>query len=257
MLFSEKDFEEFSISAMEKQNMSKVKEITECLDSFPNLDGKKIGLFYSGGLDSQTVAAALLKKGHDVTLITVDNGAYINQDITETAVGYLTKLDVPGKIVNHVTLSSYVLFQEMAIRKIPEDVKTYGVDYTCLGCKLAMLAVAIVHSKTQGITALLDGFVKAQETYPEQTPPFMDYMNRLCLSNGIEHHSPIYNFNSKEKVKYLAVALGVPPRSLDGSCLFEERPIKVDEAAIADYVQRKDKHVKAYISMHAGLAAPK
>lgn len=237
--------------------MPKVKEITEYLDSFPNLEGKKIGLFYSGGLDSQTVAAALLKKGNNITLITIDNGANINQDITKTAVGYLSKLDTQGKISAHVTLSSYALFQEMAIRKISEDVKIYGVDYTCLGCKLAMLAVAIVHSKAQGITALLDGFVKAQETYPEQTPPFMNYMKNLCTSHGIEHHSPLYAFNSKEKVKYLAVALGVPPRSLDSSCLFEERPIKVDEAAIADYVQRKDKHVTAYIKMHASLAAPK
>lgn len=157
--------------------MHKMEEINACLRDFPKLDGKNLGLFYSGGLDSQTLAALLLKKGHDLTLITVDNGANVHTDITKTATDYLNGLEAPGKIKAHATLSAYTLFQEIAIRRTTEDVVKYGADYTCIGCKLSMLAAAIAYSKENGINVLLDGFVKAQEFYPEQTKAYIDFVD--------------------------------------------------------------------------------
>ncbi len=233
--------------------MGKIQEIAVCLNNFPKLEAKKIGLFYSGGLDSQTVAAALLNMGYDITLITIDNGAQTNKDIANTAVNYLAALKTPGKITNHAHLSAQALYRDIAIRKLPEDIKKYGVDYSCLGCKISMLAVAIVYAKEQGIDALLDGFVKAQAFYPEQTNAYINFVDSMCSDYGIEHHSPLYALNDKEKVKFLAVTLGVPTRSLDCNCLFEERAMEVNEADVSDYLQRKKEDVESYIAMHSNL----
>ncbi|MEH0019582.1 MAG: 7-cyano-7-deazaguanine synthase [Desulfobacter sp.] len=230
--------------------MEQIQKITACLDSFPQLEGKKIGLFYSGGLDSQTVAAALLKKGYDITLITIDNGASVNEKIIETAVYYLSKLNYSGKIKEHVMLSSFGLFQALAIRQTANDIKNFGIDYTCLGCKLSMLAVSIVYARENNIETLLDGFVRAQEFYPEQTNAYIEFIDLMCKENGIDHHSPIYTLDDKETVKSLAVMLGVPPRSLDSSCLFEERPIPVDEKKIEAYLQSKKRFIEDYIEMN-------
>ena len=77
----------------------------------------------------------------------------------------------------------------------------------------------------------------------------------MCTDYGIEHYSPLYSLNDKEKVKFLASTLGVPIRSLDSSCLFEERPLQVKEEHVADYVNRKREHIDTYIAMSANLAS--
>jgi predicted subunit of tRNA(5-methylaminomethyl-2-thiouridylate) methyltransferase len=71
--------------------------------SFPCLEGKKIGVFYSGGMDSQVVSAALLRKGYDITLITVNNGAMKDISTPRKAAEYLYNLDCEGKVIDNTT----------------------------------------------------------------------------------------------------------------------------------------------------------
>jgi 7-cyano-7-deazaguanine synthase in queuosine biosynthesis len=221
--------------------------------SFPSLEGKKIGVFYSGGMDSQVVSATLLKKGYDITLITVNNGAIKDINTPRKAAEYLYNLDCEGKVLDHVFLSSFSIFQNMVIRKLSEDIAKYGKDYSCVGCKLGMLAVAIFYAKSKGINVFLDGFVKAQNFYPEQTNAYISFVNRICKENEIEHYSPIYELSDKEQVKKIAITLGVPARSIDSSCLFEERPLQVSEEEVDDYLKNKESSVKEHIRLLCDL----
>lgn len=219
----------------------------------PNLQDKNIGVMYSGGMDSSVVAALLLKKGYDITLITVDNGAFKHPELAKDAATNLHKLEYKGKILDHIYLSSFDVFQEMTIRKLSEDIEKYGKDYSCVGCKLGMMAATIAYSKANNINVLMDGFVKAQEFYPEQTNTYISFIDNLCSENKIEHLSPIYSLSDKEQIKKLAINLNIPPRSIDSICLFEERPLEVNEKEVQDYVQSKESYIKTYIEFYESI----
>lgn len=223
------------------------------LIKLPSLKGKKIGVLYSGGMDSSVVTGILLKKGYDITLITIDNGALKHVEIAKIAAKFLFDLSYNGKILDHIYLSSFDLFQEMVIRKLTEDIVKYGKDYSCAGCKLGMMAVAIAYSKSHGIDVIVDGFVKAQKFYPEQTTAYITFIDKLCKEYQIEHYSPIYNISTKQQVKQLAISLNIPPRSIDGICLFEERPLQVDEQEVHDYLQSKEYYIRNYINFYEKL----
>jgi len=221
-------------------------EFFEKLESLP-LQNKNIGVLFSGGLDSSVVSALLLTKGYEITLITINNGAMKNVEISKSSTFFLEKIG-KGKIKEHVFLPSDYLFREIGVRKAVEDIMDFKKDYSCVGCKLAMLAVTIAYCKKYNISVLVDGFIKAQDFYPEQTQAYIEATHQLCKDYDISLHSPIYCIESKDQVKQLAQQLNIPAKSFDATCLFEERPIRAKEEDIKNYIQKKLPEIRKHIS---------
>jgi PP-loop superfamily ATP-utilizing enzyme len=143
--------------------------------NIPDLRNKNIAVMFSGGMDSMVVSALLLKKGYDICLMTVDNSAFDDVNIARRNLCCLDTIN-GGKIKDHIFLSSTAIFREMVIRRLSADISKFKKDYTCAGCKLGMLAVVIAYAKTHNIDIIVDGFVKAQSFYPEQTKGYLMIM---------------------------------------------------------------------------------
>lgn len=208
---------------------------------------KNIGVLFSGGLDSTTVTGLLLSRDCIVTLITVDNGALSNIKIAREQAKNLACLG-RGKIKEHVFLDSSFLFREIAIRSLVGDILKYKKDYVCVGCKLSMLCVAIAYAKNNGINVLVDGSTKSQDFYPEQTKSYVQATHKLCKENDITLLRPLYELNSKDEIKKLALLLGLYPRSVDAVCLFEERQVESKEDEIENYIENRIQCIKEYIN---------
>jgi hypothetical protein len=82
---------------------------------------------------------------------------------------------------------------------------------------------------------------------------YLEITNKLYKEYGITHYSPIYELDDKEKVKQIAISLGLPPRSMDPSCLFEERALDVVDDEVKEYLNGKIQMCKDYIQFLVNL----
>ena len=96
--------------------------------------------------------------------------------------------------------------------------KKYGT-LVCCGCKLAMLAEAILFCREHGIRELADGFRREQIYYPEQTAEYMVPAGRLAQSFKVRYVHPLYEAKDAD-VHRMAAEEGLPPVALQPSCLF-------------------------------------
>ena len=183
---------------------------------------KKVLILFSGGADSTATAIHYLKMGYRTYLVTFDNGVEINLSNSEKKAQMIIKKS--PRLCSWQMLNSRELFHEMAIKTLEKDVKKYGV-LVCCGCKLAMLAQAILLCKKNGIKIIADGFEKGQNYYPEQTPDYIYAADLLCKKFGIKNEHPLYDLNPEE-IEKLTVQAGLPPAPLQASCMFGENRLK-------------------------------
>lgn len=209
---------------------------------------KRIVVLFSGGADSTSVAVHYLKNGYHAHLITFDNGAQRWLSLSKYK-GKSIEMQFPESCV-YGLLDCTKLFRELAIRNLEEDVRRYG-NLVCCGCKLAMLAEAILYCKKNGIAEIADGFKKEQDYYPEQTPEYMDMADEFARRHGISYRHPLYETGDEvpdepEDGEYIPV----PP--MQASCLFGENPI-TDRQFIEAYVRSKLPAMRKYIE---GVLSP-
>jgi 7-cyano-7-deazaguanine synthase in queuosine biosynthesis len=204
-------------------------------------NSKKVLILFSGGADSTATAAYYLKNGYYVHLVTYDNGAERNLHCSEKKANIIIS-KFPGR-VQWELLDSRDLFHRLAIKSLETDVKKYG-NLVCCGCKVAMLAKAIVYCRQHSIKIIADGFEEGQIYYPEQTPEYIEVTAKLASKYGITYEHPLYKL-SKDEIENLKLAAGIPPEPLQAACLFGEN--RLTSQFIRQYTTDKIPLAEEYI----------
>lgn len=202
---------------------------------------KKVLILFSGGIDSTATSLYYLQKGYKAQLITFDNGAEKELDKSEHSADLIKQKF--GKRCSWKLLNSSLLFHKIAIKNLEQDVKKYG-NLICCGCKIAMLAEAIIYCKKNGIKIIADGFEKGQTYYPEQTPEYIGATNSFAKEFGISCEHPIYNMSSKE-IRDVVINAGIREKPRQAFCLFGFNRVK--NKNIRKYVQDKLPIARQYI----------
>lgn len=203
---------------------------------------EKVLILFSGGADSTAAAAYYLLKNYYAELVTFDNGAQRAMgNSEEKARAIIARFPdrCSWKIFNCIAL-----FHKIAIKNLEQDVTKYG-NLICCGCKLAMLAQAVIYCAATGIKTIADGFVKTQTYYPEQTPEYIEVTRKFAAEYGITYEHPLYRMRA-EKIRELAVEAGIPPEPLQAECLFGLN--KTKNSRIREYTTVKLPDVRSYIT---------
>ena len=203
---------------------------------------KRIAILFSGGYDSSAVAAYYLKRGRVAHLITFDNGAQKWLELSEYKAESIEKR-FPGRCSWRL-LDCTFLFHEIAIKTLESDVREFG-NLVCCGCKLAMLAEAIIYCRKNGIAELADGFRKEQDYYPEQTPDYMTRADRFAAAYGIDYLHPLWDHPGLTP-QQMALDAAIPTSAMQAYCLFGQNPVR-EKRFIGPYVESKLPALKAYV----------
>ncbi|NCC53172.1 MAG: hypothetical protein EOM20_18430, partial [Spartobacteria bacterium] len=173
-------------------------------------------VLFSGGRDSLAAAAYYLMRQCPVILYTFDNGAERHLELSEQTATALSDL-FPG-ICRRQSASSVELFHEIAVASLEDDIRRFG-HLICVGCKLAMLTLAIAYSRAHHIGIIADGFRAGQDYYPEQTPEFIEITAAFAAAYDIRYEHPIYGLDEPALEQRLADAtIHIEPRQ--AACLF-------------------------------------
>ncbi|PKM99404.1 MAG: hypothetical protein CVU78_06520 [Elusimicrobia bacterium HGW-Elusimicrobia-2] len=207
---------------------------------------KDIVVLFSGGVDSVAAALYYIIKGLSVHLLTFDNGAESHLEKSENKAKEL-KLKYPEALVWSLG-NSQRLFQKLALKNLEKDVKKYG-NLICCGCKMAMLAEALIYCRKNKIKFIADGFRKEQGYYPEQTRGYMDVASELAESFGVKYEHPVYNVKLSG-IKKLIKKAGISAVPSQASCLFAFNRVTND--MIWEYTALKAKAVKKYVKGKSG-----
>ncbi|MEA2081195.1 MAG: 7-cyano-7-deazaguanine synthase [Elusimicrobiota bacterium] len=199
---------------------------------------KRIAVLFSGGVDSVAAALYYVKKGYEVHLLTFDNGAESGLEKSGKKADEL-KLEYPDN-VKWEARDSRELFRKLAIRDMERDVRKYG-NLICCGCKMAMLAEALIYCRKNKIRILADGFRKEQKYYPEQTRAYMDIAAEIAGDFGVKYEHPVYDM-SLVRVKKFIESAGISAVPSQASCLFAFNRVSND--MIGEYTALKAKAVK-------------
>lgn len=203
---------------------------------------ERVAILFSGGADSTATALHYLQKKRPVALLTFYNGAESMMDLARYRAGLLRERF--GDLCGWEQRDVKDLFHCLAIRTLEPDVKKYGT-LVCCGCKLAMLAEAILFCREHGIRELADGFRREQDYYPEQTAEYMVPAGRLARSFKVRYVHPLYEMK-EEAVRQAAAESELPPVALQPSCLFAFNRIR-PSVKIRNYVNSKLPAVRAFL----------
>lgn len=219
-------------------------------ENFANDEKSKddIIVLYSGGLDSSALVARCGAYGYKrVHMLTFDNGAMDKLDMSKI------KLDefrdkFPNTEFIHKILSSKYFFKKISLLDIEDDILIYKTNLVCVGCKMAMHALALVYAKKNNIKLVIDGFVKRQEDFPEQDLSFINEIKALYKEYAVDYRNPLYNIvTKKEDVKSILSEYDLSTKSIEPECLFGYTFSKSKSENIKNYISNKIELTKEYI----------
>ena len=159
-------------------------------------------VLFSGGTDSTLAAVSLLQKADRVTLLTCDPGFVHGIEKSRVNARVLRENFGAGR-VRHRILDARPALQAVFRRDLRRDLRTYGFHMAalvCLGCRLAMHTVAIIHNLLEGIAFVADGSIRGQAASSEQLTSTLG-RNRAFYRQkfGLVSLSPIYNQRASDK----------------------------------------------------------
>ncbi|NQT26656.1 DUF523 domain-containing protein [candidate division KSB1 bacterium] len=199
---------------------------------------KKALVLFSGGRDSSVVAGLLAQKNFDLDLLIFDNGASSKIDLIEYRINELKENFPLSKIkVTFENCSS--LLKDIALIHIEDDIKKYGYNLICMGCKLAMLSQAVCYCIDNKINLIATGFVAYENEWPEQMPDVLPLLETMLKKYSIKFINPIYFVESKVEIKKILSKMGLSTNSLEPTCLFGDTAALPDPNTVVNYVNDK------------------
>lgn len=199
---------------------------------------EKVAVLFTGGRDSSLVACLEALQGKEVHLLTCNSGIGIKSELSEIRVEEL-KHRFPEQIVGRTVLPTYGLFRSIAISKLEEDFKRWGVNLILLGDKLAIHAAATVYCLKNGITRIVDGCVGYQKDLAEQKNVAIEILRGFEAEYGITYECPIYHFGSQDDVKYALMTFGLSSKSLEGVSVFGDAFSEPTDQMVEEYMKDK------------------
>lgn len=202
------------------------------------MEKEKVAVLFTGGRDSSLVACLESLKGMEVHLITCNSGIGIKSELSDIRVKELIER-FPENIAGRTILPTYGLFRSIAIENLELDFKKWGVNLVLLGDKLAIHAAATVYCLEKGIKKIVDGCVAYQEDLAEQKDIAIELFKKFEDKYNIKYECPIYNFGSKDDVKYALMTFGLSSKSLEGVSLFGDAFSEPTEQMVKEYINDK------------------
>ena len=201
---------------------------------------QEVVVLYSGGLDSSAVVGYYAIKGYDtIHLLTFDNGAQKNLSLCNVKIDEFRSTFPKTHFIHSIKNSSY-LFKKVALVDIESDFVKYKTNLICVGCKMAMHAMAIIYALENKIGMVADGYAKRQDDFPEQDISAIQEMKAIYSKFNIRYESPLYDvLKSKDATKDLLAKYGLSTKSIEGECLFGGTFSKGDSQSIAAYAKAK------------------
>lgn len=199
------------------------------------MSNNKVAVLFTGGRDSSLVASLEALQGKEVHLLTCDSGIGIGSELSEIRVEQLMRR-FPGQITGRTVLPTYGLFRSIAIEHLEADFKRWGINLVLLGDKLAIHTAATVYCLQNNISRLVDGCVGYQEDLAEQKEVAIDLLKEFEKQYKIEYDSPIYNYGSKDDVKYTLLTLGLSSKSLEGVSIFGDAFSEPSDQQVTEYI---------------------
>ncbi|WP_183256098.1 Rossmann-fold NAD(P)-binding domain-containing protein [Anoxybacteroides tepidamans] len=202
------------------------------------MNKEKVAVLFTGGRDSSLVACLEALQGREVHLLTCNSGIGIKSELSEFRVQELKSL-FPEQIVGRTVLPTYGLFRSIAIARLEEDFKRWGVNLVLLGDKLAIHAAATVYCVQNGIKRLVDGCVGYQKDLAEQKSVAIEILREFEAEYGIIYECPIYHFGSQDDVKYALLTIGLSSKSLEGVSVFGDAFTEPTDQMVEEYMKDK------------------
>lgn len=173
-----------------------------------------VSVFYSGGLDSTSVACmAALKGAARVHLHTLNHGyGYLFASWAEGNVPALERALGRDRIV-HRYVDIKDLFQQLAISTLVRDIREYRATFgCCMGCTMAITTETIIYNLEHGIPHIMMGS-SVGGTYAAQSMPVtVGLQKKFCARYGIVYSTPLLDDNIvKAQERSLLRALGISP----------------------------------------------
>jgi adenylyl- and sulfurtransferase ThiI len=206
------------------------------------MSAAQIAILFSGGIDSTAAAVTFLREGCAAHLLTFSNGAEQWLSLAEGKAKTI-RCRFPD-LCSWRLLDCAHLFHELAISNLEDDIKRYG-NLVCCGCKLAMLAEAIIYCRQNRIDRLADGFRNDQDYYPEQTPHYMGPADEFARRFGISYLHPFYDAWDRD-LEEIAREAAVPASSVQPYCLFGRNPVQ-PSGRIRKYLLSKIPRAEQYV----------
>ncbi len=213
-----------------------------------NKENPQVVVLFTGGRDSSLTASLLANRGKFVHLLTCNNGANINSEISEFRYNELKK-NFDHHIVSRIIIPSHGLFRRISLADIESDFKKFGKNLILLGDQLSIHTQAIIYCIVNEIKELASGFVTYENDFAEQTPIAIQLLKSFVGEYGIEYSTPVYEYKSIDEVKYQLLDFGISTKSLEGFSLFADTFSIPTEDEIKAYIESKLSICREYIKL--------
>lgn len=184
--------------------MSEKVRVTPAEHEVPGQGGlidAKIGVMFSGGLDSTLTALRLAERFRHVHLVTYGMGRGLRfMGNSKYHVRELRQILGEDRFTHHL-VDNARLFRQVRkgfVHDYVEYCDNKAPFIYCLACKLAMHARSIIFCLENGLRYWADGAIEAQNDRPEMMPSVLKQLEELYDAYGIEFSSPIYYYGSRD-----------------------------------------------------------
>ena len=225
----------------------------------------RVGLMFSGGVDSTTAAIALSRRFREVHLLTYGNG-YGHYRIERTARRVRELRRVAGDRFVHTIESVKPFFEELVVDDLLGEFRRYRSGFVwCLGCKMAMHTQSILHCLEHGIGTMADGSSRSTGEMVEQSLLSLYMFRELYADYGIDFTTPVYTTPRDQEIEQLKAQgfrmgfrigdrfLGVQPKCRPGELyylpfLLFDQPPRHDDEAVARFIEAKSEVARRIIA---------
>lgn len=230
-----------------------------------------VSVFFSGGLDSTSVACMVALRGVGrVHLHTLDHGyGYLFARWAEKNLPALRRAVGEARVL-HRFVDTKDLFTELSIKPLFADIRKYHATFgCCMGCTLAIATKTLIYNLEHEIPHIMMGSSVGGTYAPQSMPMTVSLMKAFCGRYGVRYSTPLLDHNIvKARERELLRALEVWPgmRFLDkhsfgnqgycvpslqhlGDVLFNVHP-EPDPEQIRRYFLEKQKVCEAYLEGH-------
>ena len=179
-------------------------------------------LMFSGGYDTLLCVPKLISLGFkNIYLVTFDNGTEKGLENSIKNAERMRK--IYGERIIFVGIKSIIaiwrkfLFKYFLGEKDWSKIDLLPTEIMCLTCRASMYIKGIIECKERDINYLAEGARKSQK-YPEQHPYTVDKFKGLCKDFSIELILPVWEIESKGRIKEELLTSGIMPKTAEPFC---------------------------------------
>jgi len=179
-------------------------------DPKKDTSSSEAALLFSGGLDSTMAATVLAEQYDKVHLLAVERG-YGQVKVERTRRRFEELQEAIGENrFTHDILEARKLFGRIVMRTLLRDIVKYkGLFVVCVGCKLVMHTVALIHCLEHNIPCIADGASGATEWMSDQNSESIEGYRRLHGTFGVLYSNPVIDIQDREEERKRLRELGL------------------------------------------------